>query len=201
MPIVLLFFQLVSFYSFFKPSGACSCLNGSLAVQQISVLHLHFSYTFPYINSFTFTPLIPPIPSLNLLYLCFFVYRSSFQFLGRSAVTSPTVPVITSSGRVAPISVGDTVLLVEDVKYPVQKLSPLDGTVVLQKINTRDTPFKLFISQLWVPLPSSHDAVADDAMPLAPCLCPDPEPPHLLPDTCDSTTQVHIPSTTNDLGK
>ena len=126
---------------------------------------------------------------------------SSFQFLGRSAVPSPAVPVVTSSGRVAPISVGDTVLLVEDVKYRVQKLFPLDGTVVLQKINTRDRPFKRFISQLWVPPPSTHDAVADVDMPLSPCLCPDPEPPRLLPDTCDSTTQVHIPSAANDLDK
>ena len=132
----------------------------------------------------------------------FFLFlRSSFQFLGRSALPSPAVPVITSSGRVAPISVGDTVLLVEDVKYRVQKLFPSDGTVVLQKINTRDRPFKRFISQLWVLLPSTHDAVADVAMPLAPRLCPDPEPPRLLPDTCNSTTQVDIPSAANDLDK
>ena len=38
-------------------------------------------------------------------------------------------------------------------------------------------------------------------MPLAPCLCPNPEPPRILPDTCDSTTQVDIPSTTHDLEK
>ena len=38
-------------------------------------------------------------------------------------------------------------------------------------------------------------------MPLAPCLCADLEPPRLLPDTCDSTTQVDIPSTTNGLDK
>ena len=145
-------------------------------------------------------PLIPLPLSLFLLYL-FFVFRSSFQFLGRSTAPSPAVPVITSSGRVATIGVGDTVLLVEDVKYRVQKLFPSDGTVVLQKINTRDRPFKRFISQLWVPPPSTHDAVADVDMPLAPCLCPDPEPPRLLPDTCDSTTQVDIPSTTTDLDK
>ena len=126
----------------------------------------------------------------------FFVFRSSFQFLGRSAVPSPALPVMTSSGRVTPISVGDTVLLVEDVKYRVQNLFPSDGTVVLQKINTRDRRFKRFISQLWVPPTSTHDVVADVYMPLAPCLCPDPEPPRLLPDTCDSTTQVDIPSTT-----
>ena len=133
--------------------------------------------------------------------MCFFVFRASFQFLGRSAVPSAAVPVITSSGRVAPISVGDTVLLVEDVKYRVQKLLPSDGTVVLQKINTRDRQFKRFISQLWVPPPSTHDAVADVDMPLAPCLCPDPEPPSLLLDMCDSTTQVDIPSAANDLDK
>ena len=133
--------------------------------------------------------------------MCFFVCRSSFQFLGCSAVPSPAVPVITSSGRVAPISIGDTVLSVEDVKYRVQKLFPSDGTVVLQKINTRDRPFKRFISQLWVPPPVTHDAVADVDMPLAPCLCPDPEPPRLLPDTCDSTTQVDNLYTANDLDK
>ena len=78
---------------------------------------------------------------------------------------------------------------------------PSVGAVVLQKINTRDRPFKRFISQLWVPPPSTHDAVADVDMPLAACLCPEPEPPRLLSDTCDSTTQVVIPSTTNDLDK
>ena len=153
--------------------------------------------------SFSLTPFlyIRLIPSLFLLYLCFSCFRSSFQFLGRSAVPSHAVPVITSSGRVAPISVGDTVLLVEDVNYRVQKLFPSDGTVVLQKINTRDRPFKRFISQLWVPPPWTHNAAADVGMPLAPCLCPYPEPPRPLPDTCDSTTQVDIPSTTNDLDK
>ena len=66
---------------------------------------------------------------------------------------------------------------------------------------TRDRPFKRFISQLWIPPPSTHDAVANVDMPFAPCLCPDPEPPRLLTDTCDSTTQVDFPSTTNDLDK
>ena len=123
------------------------------------------------------------------------------KFLCRSAVRSPAVPVITSSGRVAPISVVDTVLLVEDVKYQVQKLFPSDGTVVLQQISTRDRAFKSFISQLWVPPPSTHDVVADVDLPLAPCLCPDPEPPRLLTDTCESTRQVDIPSAANDLDK
>ena len=76
-----------------------------------------------------------------------------------------------------------------------------DGTLVLQKINTRDRPFKRFISQLWVPPLSTHDAVAHVDIPLAPCLCPEPEPPRLLPEICDSTTQVDVPSTTNDLDK
>ena len=133
--------------------------------------------------------------------MIFVVFRSSFQFLSRSAVPSPAVPVNTSSGRVAPISIGDTLLLVEDVKYRVQKLFPSDGTVVLQKINTQDRPFKRFMSQLWVPPPSTHDAVAAVDMPLDPCLCPDPKLPPFLPDTCESTTQVDIPSTTNDLDK
>ena len=114
---------------------------------------------------------------------------------------STAVPVITTSGRVAPNSVDDTVLLVEDAKYRVQKLFPLDGTVVLQKINTRDRLFKRLISQLWVRPPSTHDVVADADIPLVPCLYPNSEPPRLLPDTYDSTTQMDIPSTTKDLDK
>ena len=78
---------------------------------------------------------------------------------------------------------------------------PSNGNVVLQKIDTRDRPFKCSLSQLWVPPPSTHDAVADVDMPLAHCLCPEPGSPSLLRDTCDSTTQVDIPSTTNDLDK
>ena len=201
VPIALLFCLLISSY-FVSPTGACPCLTGSLAVQHVSVLRNDFSHTFPIVMSFSLTPFIPPnYLIIFAIRVFFFVFRSSFQFLGRSVVPSPAVPVITSSGRVAPISVGDTVLLVEDVKHRVQKLFPSDGTVVLRKINTRDRPFKQFISQLWVPLPSTHDAVADVDMPLAPCLCPDPEPPRLLPDTCDSTTQVDIPSAANDLDK
>ena len=134
--------------------------------------------------------------------MCFFFVFFVFVPVSRLlSCTISAVPVMTSSGRVTPISVGHTVLLVEDVKYRVQKLFPSDGTVVLQKINTRDRPFKRFISQMWVPPPSTHDAVADVDMPLAPCLSPDPEPPPLLPDTCDSKTQVDIPSTTNDLDR
>ena len=87
------------------------------------------------------------------------------------------------------------------MKYQVQKLFPSDGTVVLQKINTRDRAFKSFISQLWVPPPSTDDVVADVDMPLAPCLCPDSEPPRLSPDTCELTRQVDIPSAANDLDK
>ena len=70
------------------------------------------------------------------------------------------------------------------------------------KRSTLETdPSKRFISQLWVPLPTTYDDVGDVDMPLAPCLCPEPEPPHLQADTSVSTTQVDIPSTTDDLDK
>ena len=98
---------------------------------------------------------------------------------------------MTSPGRVAPVAVGDTVLLVEDVRYRVQKLFPADGTVVLQKINTRDRPFKRFIGQIWVPPPAMADAAADPAFQSI-CDCPDPEPFRLLPDMSDFATQVEM---------
>ena len=147
--------------------------------------------------SFSLTAPHTPTLSIFLLYL-FLLFRSSFQFLGRSAAPTPAVPVVTSSGRVAPVAVGDTVLLVEDVRYRVQKLFPADGTVVLQKINTSDRPFKRFISQIWVPPPAMAEASVDPASHSI-CDCPDPEPPRLLPDMSDFSTQVEMePSTAHD---
>ena len=102
---------------------------------------------------------------------------------------------MTSSGRVAPVAVGDTVLLVEDVRYRVQKLFPEDGTIVLQKINARDRPFKRFISQIWVPPPAMADAAADPAF-RSFCDCPDPEPPRLMPDMSDFAIQVEMETST-----
>ena len=41
-------FLLLPFY----PTGACPCLHEFLAVQHVSVLHVHFLYTFPYVVLF-----------------------------------------------------------------------------------------------------------------------------------------------------
>ena len=102
---------------------------------------------------------------------------------------------MTSSGRVAPVAVGDTVLLVEDVRYRVQKLFPADGTVVLQKINTRDRPFKRFVSQIWVLPPAMAEVAADLAFHSI-CFCLDPESPRLLPDMSDFAIQIEIETST-----
>ena len=102
---------------------------------------------------------------------------------------------MTCSGRVAPVAVGDSVLLVEDVRYRLQKLFPADGTVVLRKINIRDRPFKRSISQIWVPPPATADAAADPAFHSI-CDCPDPEHPRLLPDMSDFAIQVKMETST-----
>ena len=104
---------------------------------------------------------------------------------------------MTSSGRFAPVTVVDTVFMVEDFRYRVQKLFPADSTVVLQKINTRDRPFKRFVSQIWILLPTSVDAAADFAfLALSLCDCPDPETPRPLADTSDFATQVEQETST-----
>ena len=102
---------------------------------------------------------------------------------------------MTSSGRVAFVTVGDTVFLVDDVWYRVQKFFPADITLVLQKINTRDHPFKPLTSQIWVSPPATVDATADTAFPSL-CDCPDPGPPRLLPDTSDFATHVEMETCT-----
>ena len=102
---------------------------------------------------------------------------------------------MTSSGRVAPVAVGDTVLLVEDVRYRVQKLFPADGTVVLQKIKSRNRAFKRFICQISVPPSAMADAAADPGFySLRDSL--EPQPPRLLPDMSDFATHVEMETST-----
>ena len=138
----------------------------------------------------------PPIPPQQPRpFSSIFSFRSSFQFLGQASAPTPTVPVVTSSGRIARVAVGDTVLLVEHFRYRVQKLFPADRRVVLQKINTRDRPFTWFTSQIWVSPPAVAAAAADNAFPSV-CDCPELEPPRFLPDTSHLGTQAGMETST-----
>ena len=152
--------------------------------------------------SFGLTPPPPPsyplIPSLSLIYLCFSCFQVFFPVSRSLSCTFSRRSCCHLFWSCCTLWCWRHGSFVEHVKYRVQKLFPSDGTVVLQKINARDRSFKRFISQLLVSPPSKLDAVVNVDMPLAHCLCPEPEPPQLLPDTCDSTTPVDVPSTTND---
>ena len=77
----------------------------------------------------------------------------------------------------------------------MQKLFPADDTVDLQKINTRDHPIKLFISQTCVSPPAMADAAADTAFRFV-CDLSDPEPPRLLLDTSEVATQIEMETST-----
>ena len=72
VPIVLLFISFLLLR--INPTGACPCLTEPSAVQHVSVLSNDFSHTFPYVVSFSLTPLLPLIPSLYLLYVFFFCF-------------------------------------------------------------------------------------------------------------------------------
>ena len=121
-----------------------------------------------------------------MFFFTFLCFRSSFPVF--FSQPSAAVPVMTSSGRVTPIAVGDTVLVVEDVRFRVTKLFPDNQTVILQKINTRERPFKRHINQLWVPPPVTVDASTGMDMPVQ-CDCPDPEPPKCV---MEMSTQVDL---------
>ena len=90
------------------------------------------------------------------------------------------------------VSVGDHVLLVEHVPYRVRKLFPDQQAVCLQKINSRDPPFKRSVRQLWFPPPATNDMAIDVDLPTSNCLCPEPVPPRALPDVSDNSTQVDL---------
>ena len=168
----------------FPTSHTCPCYSDNVFTRLRFRTIILFTYVISVIT-------LRPIPPTNLdPYNLLFSFRSPFRFLGQSSSPTPAVPVVTS-GRVAFLAVGDTVLLVKHVWYRVLKFFPVDGYVVLQKINTRDGPFKRFISQIWVSPLVMVDTAADTAFPSV-CDCPEPELFRLLPDTLDFATQVEM---------
>ena len=90
--------------------------------------------------------------------------------------------MVTCSGRVAPVGVGDVVHLVEDTRYVIKKLFPDGRTCLLQKVNDNHPPFRRFLNQLWVPPPLTAESVAEVDLPTNNCLCPDPVPPKVKDD-------------------
>ena len=80
------------------------------------------------------------------------------------------------------VAVGDIVHLVEDTNYLVKKLFPDGRTCLLQKVNGNLPRFRRFLSQLWVPPPSTTDVSASANFPTANCLCPDPVAPPIKSD-------------------
>ena len=101
-------------------------------------------------------------------------------------------PVLTSSGRIHPVAVGDHVYLVEDIQYRITKLSPDSDSVCPQKINSRDRPFKRSIRQIWLPPPITSDSFASADLPATNCFCPEPLPPPVLPDVMDTSIQADM---------
>ena len=83
---------------------------------------------------------------LNCVCIISWCFRSHFNFF--STHPARRHPVLTSSGRIHPLAVGDHVYLVEDIQYRITKLSPDSDSVCLQKINSRDRPFKRSIRQI-----------------------------------------------------
>ena len=97
---------------------------------------------------------------------------------------------MTCSGRIHPIAVNDNVYLVEDIQHKVIKILPEEGAVRLKKINSNDRPFKRSLRQIWMPPPLISDATVVADLPTTNCLCPDPEPPQILPDIADGIAQT-----------
>ena len=122
-------------------------------------------------------------PPLGFFVLCFdharflFCFRSAFPFF--SSPAPARTPVVTCSGRVASVGVGDIVHLVEDTSYVIKKLFPDGRTCLLQRVNDTRPPFRRFLNQLWVPPPPTSESVAEVDLPSTNCLCPDPVAPPL----------------------
>ena len=99
----------------------------------------------------------------------------------------------TCSGKVAPISPGDTVQILDERDYTVLRVNPHSGTVVLRR--TDATPNQrsfLRPSTAICVLPSaSRDACVVVDEPTSNCLC-EPTPPPVLPDANDTGVQCSV---------
>ena len=99
----------------------------------------------------------------------------------------------TCSGKVAPISPGDTVQILDERDYTVLRVNPHSGTAVLRR--TDATPNQrsfLRPSTAICVLPSaSRDACVMVGEPTSNCLC-EPTPPPVLPDTNDTGVQCSV---------
>ena len=100
--------------------------------------------------------------------------------------------MLTSSGRIHPVADGDHVYLVEDIQYRITKLSPDSDSVCLQKINSRDRPFKRSFRQILLPPPVTSESSASADLPTTNCFCPEPLPPPVLPDVMDTSIQTDM---------
>ena len=121
-----------------------------------------------------------------------FLFRSSFQFFNTRVPENTPFPVQTCSGRVHPLSVGDNVYLVEDVQYRVTQILPDQQAVRLQRINTTNRPFRRSWHQICLASPLTSDSTCAVDLPTNNCLCPDPEPPKVHPDTDDIAIQCEL---------
>ena len=104
----------------------------------------------------------------------------------------------TCSGKVAPISPGDTVQILDERDYTVLRVNPHSGTVVLRRIDS--TPNQrsfLRPSTAICVLPSAtRDSCIMVDEPTSNCLC-EPTPPPVLPDTNDTGIQCCVDADEN----
>ena len=178
--------------------GMFPCLFSSCSVLQTRFRVFNKNHMFPYVSPdesllFSFSPSpyrasFVSNPCDRVVTFCFF--RSYFSFFQQP---QQSLPVVTSSGRIHPVAVNDHVFLVEDLQYRVTKIFPEEGSFRLQKIKCRDCPFKRSLKQIWLPLPATCEVSVTADLPTANCICPEPIPPQILPDTSDSAVQVDLP--------
>ena len=118
-----------------------------------------------------------------------FRFRSCFNFFNRQPAVRNNV--LKTSARVHPVAVKDHVFLVGNLQYRVNKVWPESDTVCLQKITTRDRPFKRFIRrQIWLPPPPTADSSDSVDLPSSNCFCPEPLPPPVLRAVEDISKQA-----------
>ena len=69
---------------------------------------------------------------------------------------------------------------------------PQTDSFCLERINSRDRPFKLSIRQIWLPPPITSESFASADLPTTNCFCPEPLPPPVLPDVMDTSIQTDM---------
>ena len=123
-------------------------------------------------------------------------------FVSGYLLSVPLDPSYTCSSKVADISPGDIVHILDETEYRVLRVNPRSASIILKRVDpcyigsypssSNQRSFMRPATSLCLLPSSTRDASVEGNEPADNCIC-DLTPPPVLPDVSDSSTQCNLP--------